>query len=38
MARKVKKSHESLEGIGGYGNEKSDDSKELILVVYGLSV
>lgn len=26
MARKVKKRHESLEGIGGYGNEKSDDS------------
>ena len=26
MARKVRKSHESLEGIGGYGNEKSDDS------------
>ena len=26
MAREVKERHESLEGIGGYGNEKSDDS------------
>jgi len=26
MARKVKERHESLEGIGGYGNEKLDDS------------
>jgi len=26
MARKMKESHESLEGVGGYRNEKSDDS------------
>lgn len=26
IARKVKERHESSEGIGGFGSEKSDDS------------